>query len=149
MRKATFIFEKAGSRLRLCGKAQQNMYDAWLDSVPDGLILSVVYSKKRHEKTLSQLGYWYGVLMPFGCEVLREAGYDELFEVGVGELKAGVETTPNTTDLLFKTLFAAHKSLKGMPLKRDMTDEEMGQLIDFTMAWLAKNLGAVAPEPEK
>jgi len=147
MARAEFYMEKRGGTLRWCGDAQRRLYEAYVSGLPDSQIVEVVFAKRKHDKTMPQLGYWYAVLMPFAAKELRAAGHDELFEVAIGDLKTGVATTDQTTDLLFKTLFAAHKQMPYMR-KRDMTDETMSQLIDFTLAWLAKNLGAVAPQPE-
>ena len=146
-RPATFYMERRGN-LQFAGQMQRKLYDAYVSGLPEGQIVQVTIRKARHDKTQPQLGYWYGVLMPFACDVLREAGYDELFEVAIGDLKAGVQTTPVTCDLLFKTLYGASVQAGGPVQKRTMTDEEMGQLIDFTATWLAKNLGAIAPQPE-
>lgn len=147
--KAKFFMQKTGGKLEFCGQQQKRLYAAYVEGLDGGQVIEASFQKRRHAKTSAQLGYWYGVLMPFCCDELRAAGHDELFAVAVGSLSTGVATTPDTTDLLFKTLFAAHKQLDKAPLKRAMTDEQMGELIDFTMEWTAKNLGAVAPQPEK
>ena len=149
MKKNTFYLEKRKGKLHLISPMQQQMYNAVVGRYKEGVLVEMTLKISRPEKTKAQLGYWYGVLMPFACSELREAGYDELCDITVGKLKVGMETNPITTDLMFKTLFRTHKVLKHLPLKRSMTDEEMSQLIDFTLVWLAKNLGVVAPEPEK
>lgn len=149
MKKNTFYQEKRKGKLHLISPLQQKMYDAVVEGYKDGTLIEMTLKKSRPEKTNAQLGYYYGVLVPFAVEELREAGHDELFSIAVGNMETGVETNKDTVDLLFKTLFRAHKSLKHLPLKRSMTDEEMSQLIDFTLIWLAKNLGVAAPEPTK
>ena len=152
-KKATFfaeVHENLGDKiLEFCGQTQISLYRAWVQSLDAKQIVEVTFEKRRHAKTNPQLGYWYGVLMPFAVQELREAGYDTLFDVSIGDLKTGVETNKDTCDLLFKTLFKAHKQMPDMPLKRDMSDAEMSELIDFALQWLAKNLGAVAPVPEE
>ncbi|GAF86785.1 unnamed protein product, partial [marine sediment metagenome] len=57
-------------------------------------------------------------------------------------------TTLETTNLWLKHRFKRRKKLKLMPLKRNMSVEDMGELIDFVVVWLAKDLGVVAPDPE-
>ena len=149
MAKAQFIMEKSSGKLRFCGEQQESLYHAWASGLLDGTVIDVTLTKHRHPKTLAQLGYYFAVLMPFAVQELRNQGHDELFEVSVGDLKTGVETNTDTVDILFKTLFRSYKSMERIPLKRNMNDEEMGELIDFTLAWLAKNLGAIAPLPNK
>lgn len=146
-RKATFIMERKGT-LRFCGDMQKRLFDAYVRSLPEGQVVEVSVRRHRHDKTSPQLGYWYAVLMPFAARELIAAGHNTLFDVAVGPFKTGVATTDYTADLLFKTLYGAHVGA-GMVLKRTMTKEEMGKLIDFTLMWLAENLGAVAPQPEK
>jgi len=146
-RKASFIFEKSGMSLHPCGPPQERLFRAWCEGLPPGAIIDAEFRKHRHPKTLSQLGYWYGVLMPFARDELVAQGHDTLFDVTVGKLKTGVATTTETADILFKTLYAAQRQLEAVPLKRRMTDEEMGNLIDFAMDWLARELGVTAPPP--
>ena len=144
-----FVMEKKGLLLEFCGEQQKMLYHAWVKGLPDKQLVDIAVTKHRHPKTNAQLGYWYGVLMPFASDELRSAGHNTLFDVGVGSVKTGVDTCPDTADLLLKTLFRAHRNLERLPLKRNMSDSEMGELIDFALAWLAENLGAIAPLPEK
>ena len=148
-RKATFFLARGNDRLEFCGDMQRKLYEAWVGRLPDKAVVEMSLQPRRHAKTNPQLGYWYGVLMPFAVEVLCEAGHDTLFDVSVGKLKTGVETNVDTCDLLFKTLFMQHKQYDKLPLKRDMTDEQMGELIDFTVMWLVQNLGVTPPEPKE
>ena len=144
MKKATFVFKKADDGLWPAGDIQQRLYDAWIAGVPDGFVASVTFVKQRKPKSNPQLGYWYAVLMPFAVRELREAGYDSL-----AEIKVEWETNDGHVDEMFKYLFAQAKGLPETPRKRNMSTEDMGQLIDFTMEWLAKNLHVIAPEPER
>lgn len=144
-KKAKFFMEKEDSRLEFCGDIQRSLYSAWVDGLPDKQIVEMTLEKRRHAKTNPQLGYWHAVLMPFAVEALESSGNYTLPDLLLdGE---EIETNENTTDWYFKIKFQRYKKLKKILLKRDMTDEEMGQLIDFTMMWLAKNLSAVAPQP--
>ena len=147
MAKARFNYEKRDGCLHL-SNLQWRVYGAWVDGLPDGQIVDAEFRRHRHPKTKAQLGYWYGVLMHVASDALLEAGYDTLFDVAVGKLKTGVATTPDTCDLLFKTLFAASRQMDHAPQKRAMTDGQMGELIDYTKDWLARNLGVIAPLPE-
>lgn len=146
---AKFLMEKVGDTLRFCGTIQRRLYDAWKAGLPDKQIVEATFAKQRHEKTLAQLGYWHAVLMPFACQELRAAGWNDLGETRVGKFIVPIETTGASTDILFKTLFGASRKLGHAPLKRNMSTVEMAQLIDFTMDWLAKNLGVIAPQPER
>ena len=85
--------------------------------------------------------------MPCAVQGLLDAGFDTLFACTMGGCE--VETNVETADLLFKTLFQQFKRFKDMPLKRDMTDDEMSELIEFTKRYCAENLNTIIPEPEK
>lgn len=148
MAKAKFFMQKQGETLQFIGP-KRDVYESWVKGLKDKQVVEAVFSKRRHAKTNPQLGYWYAVLMPFAASELQACGYGTLFDTSIGEHSVGVETNDKTVDLLFKTLFCANKSLGATPQKRNMTDEEMSQLIDFTVNWLAENLGVVAPPPTK
>jgi len=148
-RKAKFFLEKREGAMRFCGDLQAKLHAAYVERIADGQIIEMELQPRRHEKTLRQLGYWYGVILPLAVDALREAGYDDLYYSKVAGLEIGVKTSAETVDILFKTLFAASRQLAEVPLKRAMSDDEMGELIDFAAMWLAKNLGAVVPEPEQ
>jgi hypothetical protein len=124
------------------------MYRAFLNNLKEGDTVEVSLKKQRRKKTNPQLGYWYGILIPFAVDALREAGHNTLFEVSVGNLKTGVSTDKETVDLLFKVLFKTHASADKVPQKRNMTTEQMSELIDFALKWLAENLGVFAPTPK-
>lgn len=124
------------------------LYKSFVDKLEEGDTVEIRLKKQQRTKTNPQLGYWYGVLIPFAVNVLREAGYNTLFDISVGDLKTGVATNKDTVDLLFKTLFMHHVSEKNLPLKRNMTTQEMSDLIDFALKWMAENLGAFCPTPK-
>ena len=128
---------------------QKVMYEAFVKQIKDNQTVKITFQINKPAKTLPQLGYWYGVLMPVACEALREAGHDTLFEAEVGSFRVGLKTTVDTTDKFFKQLFGVYSNVPELPLKRKMTVEEMGELIDFTLKWLAENLNCFAPTPEE
>ena len=148
-KKAKFFEEKIGGELRFCGERQERLHGAWVDGLPDKAIVETEKHIRRPAKTTPQLGYYYGVIVPTAIESLLEAGYNTLFDVAVGDFKVGVATSEDSVDMLFKTLFRAHKNLDETPCKKHMTDEEMGQLIDFSMMWLVENLHVVVPPPDE
>ena len=125
------------------------LYRAFLNSLKEEDIVEITLKKQTRKKTSPQLGYWYGVLVPFTVGALREAGHNTLFEVSVGDLKTGVATDKETVDLLFKTLYKVHTSSDQILLKRDMTTAQMSDLIDFALIWLAENLGVYCPTPKE
>lgn len=141
----TFM-EKWEDRLRFISPYKQE-YEKFVDSLQDKQIVEAVFQKRRYAKTNEQLGYWYAVVMPCAVQGLLDAGYDTLFACTMGGCE--VETNVETADLLFKTLFQRFKRAKDMPLKRDMTDDEMSELIEFTKRYCAENLNTIIPEPEK
>jgi hypothetical protein len=144
-RKATFFMQKGkDGLLHFCGDVQKRLYEQLVAGLPDGAVMEVTIAKRRHPKTQAQLGYYYGVLMPFACEALREAGYNSL-----ATLEVDLEVNRDTTDMMFKRLFQVANNLERLPMKRRFTDEEMGRLIDFVADWLARNLQVTAPEPTK
>jgi len=147
MAKPIFL-EKRGDKLEFCGEHQRTAYAKFIGGLTDKQIVEMTLQKRRHAKTNPQLGYWYGVLCPFAVGAMLDVGYNTIFDVGVGMLRVGVATAIPTVDLLFKTLFMNHKGLDKLPLKRDMKDEQMSELIDFSLTWLAENLGVTPPEKE-
>ena len=120
----------------------------FVNKLENGDTVEVKIKKQGRKKTNPQLGYWYGVLIPFAVDALREAGHDTLFDISVGDFKTGVATNKETVDLLFKTLFMHHASEKNLPLKRNMTTQQMSDLIDFALKWMAENLDAFCPTPK-
>lgn len=128
---------------------QDVLYYTYVDKLDQDRTVEITLKPNKPSKTNSQLGYWYGVLMPFAQNSLVALGHDTLFDTNVCGFTTGVETTRETTDLLFKTLYKAHKNLNYLPLKRKMTTEDMSSLIDFTLKWLATNLGVYAPTPKE
>lgn len=122
---------------------------AWLDKLKEGDTVEIRLKKQGRKKTNKQLGYWFSVLLPYTVKGLREAGYNTIFDVNIGGHKVGVETDTDTVDILLKTLYKAHKGLDKLPLKRNMTTEEMSSLIDFSLQWAAENLGIFIPTPEE
>ena len=109
----------------------------------------LIFKKQTRKKTNRQLGYWFSVLLPHTVEGLREAGHDTLFNITVGDHSVGVETDIDTTDILLKTLYKAYKGLDKLPLKRNMTTEEMSDLLEFALRWAAENLGIFIPTPKE
>jgi hypothetical protein len=135
--------QKQGNRLVAAGDLQQRMYIAFVSGLPDGAVFTVEISEHRQPKSLAQLGYWYGVLVPFATQELRASGNNTL-----AELKVELETTDHNVDMMMKQLFRDAHQLRGIPEKKNMSVEEMCQLIDFTVIWLATQLGVCAPQPE-
>lgn len=146
-KKQTFFQQKLDDgTIQFCG-GQRVPYDTWLSLCNPRQVIRVTLQMQRHPKTSAQLGYWYAVVLPFVCGALLEMGYDRLFSVSVGDLSAGVKTTVDTVDLLLKTLFMVHTQADTLPLKRKMTDEQMSELIEFTIRWVAENLQVAVPPP--
>ena len=127
---------------------QRILYDAFVASLKGEDSVEVRFRRQVRQKTNKQLGYWFAVLVPHTEEALREAGHNTIFDVSVGELTTGVETSTDTVDLLLKTLYKAYKLLDKLPRKREMSTEEMSGLIDFSLKWVAENLGTYIPTPE-
>lgn len=130
-------------------KYQEVLYQAFLDKLKDGDTIEIKIKKQGPQKTNRQLSYWYGVLVPFAVNALHEAGNDTLFDVSVGDFKTGVATDNTTVDIFFKTLFKVHTSADKLPQKRNMTTKDMSDLIDFSLRWLAENLGVYCPTPDQ
>lgn len=148
MAAATLYMHKSDGKLEWYPH-QRVIYSAIVGKMHDGDTAEITIKKQRPKKTRNQLGYWYGVLIPFAVDALRDSGHDTLFEISVGDLKTGVATDKDSTDLLMKTLFKVHLGSDRLLLKRDMDTETMSRLIDFTLRWLAENLGAIAPVPRE
>ncbi|NLX97579.1 MAG: hypothetical protein GXY83_15535 [Rhodopirellula sp.] len=140
---AKFVMQKQGNRLIAAGDLQQRMYTAFVSGLPDGAVFTVTISEHRQPKSLAQLGYWYGVLMPFAEQEFRAQGYNTL-----ATLEVDLETNSATMDMTFKHLFQHATQSIIVPKKRVMSVDEMSHLIDFTVTYLAKKLGVCAPQPE-
>jgi hypothetical protein len=140
---AKFVMQKQGNRLVAAGDLQQRMYTAFVSGLPDGAVFTVTISEHKQPKSLAQLGYWYGVLMPFAEQEFLAQGYDTL-----ATLEVDLETNCTTMDMTFKHLFGRATHSVIVPEKRVMSVDEMSHLIDFTVTYLAKKLGVCAPQPE-
>ncbi len=132
---------------------EQERYYTWVKtlgtSVSDKTVFELSLQKRKHPKTNAQLGYYHAVLLPFAVQELINTGYYDLFEMSVCGFDVGIQTSDETVDMLFKTMFRAHKQAKDIPLKRNMSDEEMSEFIDFVVRFLAVNLNANAPPPKE
>ena len=148
MKKIRLYLYKSGKRLEF-RPHQRTIYDAWTSKLEEDDTVSMQLAKHRPHKTNAQLSYWYGVLIPHTVDALREAGHNSIFDVSVGEFEVGVDTDADSVDLLLKVLFKAHKQLDKLPLKRDMSTEEMSLLIDWALNWVAENLSIYIPTPER
>jgi len=124
------------------------LYKAFVSKLVDGDTVELKIMKQGRTKTTPQLGYWYGVLVPFAVNALRDLGHYTVFDVSVCGFSTGVKTDKDTVDLLLKTLYRSHVNELEVPLKRNMTTKQMGDLIDFALKWLAENLGVYCPTPE-
>jgi len=147
-KKATFFMEAKHGALQFL-EHEKKRYQEWLKSFPDKTVVEMVLQKRRYPKTQAQLGYYHAVLLPFAVEELINAGYYDLFEMNVCGFDVGIQTSNETVDMLFKTLFRAHKQADKALLKRNMTDEEMSEYIDFVVRFVAVNLNANAPPPKE
>ena len=149
MATAKFQFVKQSDRLALLGEYHKSTYAAYVAGLPVCQVVDGEFKRHRPAKTQAQLGYWFGVLMPFICAELRAQGHDSMGEVDMYGFKTPLETTPELIDSVMKKMYATSKQLKEPPLKRKMNTEEMASLIDFAVMWTAEKLGVIAPEPVK
>ena len=143
---ATFYMTKTGEKLEWM-PCQKVMYDAFVRTVKEDQTVCIKMQINRPRKTLPQLGYWYGVLIPFTRDELIKLGYNTL-ELSVREFSTPVDTDVDSVDNLLKSLFQAYKMMPLKPQKRKMTVDDMSELIEFTLKWLADNLGVFAPAPD-
>ena len=123
-------------------------YQAWVWGLKDDDTVQVTFKLNKPSKTIRQLGYYHAVLLPHAASALLNLGHDTLFNIDLGDLSTGVETNEETVDIFLKTLFKMHKGLDKLPLKRNMNVDEMGQLIDFAINWIAVSLGVYVPTPD-
>ena len=145
-KKQTFFMEERAGSLDFC-KGQQVPYSAWVSLCKPRQVVRMTLQEQRHPKTNPQLGYWYAGILPFICEELINLGHDTLdFGGNVAGFSVEVATTTDTVDMLLKGLFTA-QSGRDMMSKAKFTDEEMGQMIDFTIRWAAEKLQVAVPPP--
>ncbi len=140
---------------------QRVVYDAFVGKLKPGDTVEIAFKKQGRKKTNRQLGYWFSILVPHTIDALREAGYNNLFEVTVpcfadtatdkciGGPRVGIATDKDTVDILLKTLYKMHTSADKLPLKRNMTTAEMSALIDHSLKWVAENLNVFIPTPKE
>ena len=144
MAKVSFIMESKGGKLDFL-PSQKPAWDAFSTTRKDGFYTCAVEGMKR-AKTLPQLAYWYGVVVPTAVEGFIEAGYDALGEIHMGEFTVDVRTDADTVDRFLKGLYRLHTGAKVVSKAR-MSTEEMSGLIDFAVRWIVTNLGVVVQPP--
>ncbi len=155
--KTKVFMQMHGGGLDFCDKLWHGIFSDFKGSLKEGEIVEMVFQKRRSMKTPAQLGYWYAVLMPFAVEELKKAGWDRFFVIqsmnrsprlalySTMSESPEVEVNLENTDSFFKDELQAFKQSDELPLKRNMTDQEMSELIDFTIDWLNKNLQVMPP----
>lgn len=121
-----------------------------LNEIPEGRYRLTV-EKMRRNKSLSQLGYLFGVVYPLVLEHLLSSGYEpeDITENPDESLKI------EHIDLMCKKMFASKKIVNRetgdmieIPgFKRDFSTVEMMTYINAIRQWDAEYLGGYIPEP--
>ena len=143
---ARFTVQNRGGKLCAANKPK---LQAFIDGMPVGKNYTLTLEPVKAAKTLSQLGYWHATVLPHTVLALRQQGYDTLGEVGFGRYTAAISTNVYHADLLLKRMWATSIGVDGLPSKADMTTEQMSNLIDFALQWVAKNLQYAIRDPEE
>jgi len=138
-RRAKFIFRKVGGALQPISVH----YPAWVAGLADGAMVMSDCQQYRHEKTNPQLAYWYAVILPHIEQALIDAGNDAL------PINVELKTTVDNVDMMMKQLFQAQRQLGELPEKKNMSDTEMSDLIDFTLRYAAESFGLAIPSPKE
>lgn len=128
------------------GKLQLNrrpVFDAYLSGLKDGDYYLTIQKCKGAPKTVSQLAYYFAVIIPTVYQQLIDDG-NETFVVKIGKNFKEVPLTKDTVDLLLKEA-CAYPVRK----KRDMTKLECSEFIDKCIRWAARWLSCVIPPPDK
>ncbi len=140
----TLYMRKGADGLLHWESGNRAIRDAWVKGLKVGQVIEVQLQKLRSHKSNPQLRYWHSVLLSCASEAFLDAGYNTLRQYAVG-----IKTTEESVDLALKGFYQIHINAERLPMKRDMTLDEMSELIDFSIAWLAENLGAIVPLPDE
>ena len=132
------FWQKEGAGLALIS-GQDIARAEWILALPDRQLVQETLEARRHMKSPRQLGYYYAGIVRPSVQILRERGEDDLAKLPV-TIEVGLETNEDNLDSLIKRAFQVNKQLTKPPAKGTMTDEMMGQLIDFASDWLPRAL---------
>jgi hypothetical protein len=147
---AKFIVQQRGGNLKAANKAK---LQAFIDGMPDGKNYTLSLEPVKSMKTLPQLGYWHAVVLPHAVDAFLQQGYDTLGEKDVvlngRTWHFEVKTTEGSVDEQLRLLWMEDMEEDEIRSKANLTTEQMGNLIDFTLNWVAKNLQYSIPDPER
>lgn len=139
---------KTGDRLEF-QPYQEDLYREWVSKVKEDQIVEIQMKINRRMKTLPQLSYYHGVMLPFAVEGFRELGHDVLYVSSLFGEGGEIKTTSDSMDIYFKDLFQVHKGLDKQPRKRDMAIDEFSEFITFLLKWLVEKPGLYCPTPKE
>lgn len=147
MKPLSLYMVKLGSKLEF-RPHQKTLYNVFVGQLQEGDTVHMRMEKNRPRKTNPQLSYWYGIVLPYTVEGMRNAGHSTVCEASIFGFNVPIATDRDSVDWMYKSMFQAHKMLDRKVEKTKMSVDEMSELIDFALTWAGENLGIYIPTPE-
>jgi hypothetical protein len=145
-RVTVYMFKHAGKLA--CWSTYQTLYDSFVAGLKDDATVKVTYNEEKSEKTLQQLGYYYAVIIPVVIEALLEKGNDSIAESQLFGYPVPLRPNKLYVDIMLKQIYGLSTAAFDVS-KTTMTIDEMSDFLDFTIKWIAENLGRSVPPPTK
>lgn len=143
MTKIVFMCTKRDGQLVL---DHSKIYRSYVEWLKDGhYVMSI--RKPTRPKTLPQLAYYYGVILPAINAGMREQGNSDITINTLGVVVQLPLTDQNIDTYILKPRFARQEDGKHID-KADMTIEQASEFIDACVCWAAQYLGCVIPASE-
>ena len=122
------------------------VFDAYIAGQDDGNYYLKLYKRKGPPKTLSQMAYYYAVIIPATLKQMIADG-NLHYVVKIGKKFKEVPLTKDVVDAVLKESCA---KLDGEMVtnKADMTKEEASWFLDRVIRWCARYLSIVIPDPD-
>ena len=102
--------------------------------------------KQKNPKTLPQLAYYHGVIIPAMVDAFVDNG-DFSLAIEIKGNRVEIELTRDNLDQFLKTRYAAFSG--SYMDKVEMSDAQMSSYISWVIKWSREWLNCNIPEPEK
>jgi hypothetical protein len=122
-------------------------YQAWIRSQENGQTFRIEVKPLRATKTLQQLAYYYGVVIPSVIEWMKDQGWSELGFIKILNTRVPLAIDVDNTDSYLKVLYATSRGIEYEVKKARMTKHQMIDFLNFILAWAFEN-GICIPTPE-
>lgn len=126
---------------------REDDYFRWIKSQEDGQIFRIEVKTLRATKTMRQLAYYYGVVVPAIMQWMTDQGWDSIGAVEICGTRVPLAVDIENTDHYLKILYATSRGIKVEIKKARMSKVQMMDFLDFILAWAFEN-AMVIPSPE-